>query len=141
MAGSDGGRIDERVASLLDELGKLTNDDAFEMAELWGEEDGAARRRAWQHAKASIERARLTAVLDRARTEVGDWMKAAPADFQGISGLMGREGEHVSARRAAAPALLDAVAGLLAERELDPADFELLTRPWRSATENAADQG
>ena len=116
------------------------------MAQLWQEEDAAARKRAWQRAKTTIERARLTEVLDRARDDVGFWMQATPSDFQGIGGLLGQEGDHVSVRRAAAPAVLDAVAALLAERDLPESDYDLLTRPWRiatihkkGATEDAAD--
>jgi hypothetical protein len=62
-------------------------------------------------------------------------MQATRSDFQGIGGLLGQEGDHVSVRRAAAPAVLDAVAALLAERDLNASDFDLLTRPWRIATE------
>jgi hypothetical protein len=134
------GPIDERVGKLLGELPSLTEDDALFMADLWAEEDAAARGRAWQQAKAAIERAGKSDLLDRARSDVGNWMKAAPADFHGISGLLGREGGHVGARRAAAPALLDAVAGFIAERDLHSADFDVLTRPWRIAMEDEPDR-
>jgi hypothetical protein len=128
--------IEDTIDQLLDQLPSVTSEDALLMAQLWEEEDATGRKRAWQRAKASIERARLTEVLDRAREDVGFWMQASRSDFQGIGGLLGQEGDHVSVRRAAAPAVLDAVAALLAERDLQAADFDLLTRPWRIATEH-----
>ena len=127
--------IEDTIDQLLDQLPAVTAEDALLMAQLWEEEDAAGRKRAWQRAKASIERAKLGEVLDRAREDVGFWMQATPSDFQGIGGLLGQEGDHVSVRRAAAPAVLDAVAALLAERDLQASDFDLLTRPWRIATE------
>jgi len=127
--------LEDTIDELLDRLPAVTAEDALLMAQLWEEEDATGRQRAWQRAKAAIERAGLGEVLDRAREDVGFWMQATPADYQGISGLMGREGGHVSVRRAAAPAVLDAVAALLAEGDLQSADFDLLTRPWRIATE------
>jgi hypothetical protein len=127
--------IEDTIDQLLDQLPAVTSEDALLMAQLWEEEDSASRQRAWQRAKTSIERAKLGEVLDRAREDVGFWMQATRSDFQGISGLLGQEGDHVSVRRAAAPAVLDAVAALLAERDLQASDFDLLTRPWRIATE------
>jgi hypothetical protein len=127
--------IEDTIDQLLDQLPEVTSEDALLMAQLWQEEDATERRRAWARAKASIERANLGEVLDRAREDVGFWMQATRSDFQGISGLLGQEGDHVSVRRAAAPAVLDAVAALLAERDLQASDFDLLTRPWRIATE------
>jgi len=128
-------RIEDTIDELLDQLPGMTSEDALLMAQLWDEEDAEARKRAWQRAKSAIERARLTEILDRARDDVGFWMQATRSDFQGIGGLLGQEGDHVSVRRAAAPAVLDAVAALLAERDLQESDFDLLTRPWRIATQ------
>jgi hypothetical protein len=125
-----------RVEALLAQLAALSSDDALFLAELWSEENAAARRLAWQRAKSAIERAGSSDLLDRARADVGAWMQATPADFHGISGLLGREGEPAGARRAAAPALLDAAAGFLAERELHATDFDVLTGPWRRAMED-----
>jgi hypothetical protein len=136
----DAYELADAVDELLDELPRLTAEDTLLLAQLWEEEDAGARSRAWQHAKAAIERSGVTDILDRAREDVGYWMQATPADYQGISGLLGREGDHVSIRRAAAPAVLDAVAGLLAERELHAGDFDLLTRPWRVATDRSAEE-
>jgi len=127
--------IEDTIDQLLDQLPEVTSEDALLMAQLWQEEDATERRRAWERAKSSIERAKLGEVLDRAREDVGFWMQATRSDFQGISGLLGQESNHVSVRRAAAPAVLDAVAALLAERDLLASDFDLLTRPWRIATE------
>ncbi len=128
-------RVEETLEQLLGELPSITEEDALLMAQLWADEDQAARQRAWQRAKATIERKGLTKALDNARKEVTGWMQATSSDYQGISGLLGREGDHMIVKRAAAPAVLDAVAALLAERDLFGEDYDVLSRPWRIALE------
>lgn len=127
--------VEDELDQMLDALTQFSIEDALLMAQLWSEEDQAARQRAWQRAKITIERAGLSDLLDSAREEVGDWLRATPADYQGISGLLGREGDHVSYRRAAAPAALDAIVAMLARDELFSADYDVLSRPWRVARE------
>lgn len=131
----------ERAASAVDEvldaLPQLSEYETLVMAQLWTEEDETARRRAWQRAKQSIRRARFDDILDDARVEVASWTKASQADFQGIAGLLGRDGGHVSARQSAAPAILDVIAARLAARDLHSDDHDLLERPWRGAREAA----
>jgi hypothetical protein len=122
---------EDAVDRLLDELPRLSEEDLLLLAQLWSDESDEARRRAWQRAKAAIERSGLTAVLDGARQDVGNWLKASQADFHGVLGLLGREGGHVSARQSAAPAVLDAVAATLAEHDLFSEDYDVLSRPWR----------
>jgi 2-keto-3-deoxy-galactonokinase len=134
---------EEAVDRLLDELPLLSEYETLIMAQLWSDEDDEARRRAWQRAKPAIRRTGLNDVLDRARDEVATWMRASQADFAGLAGLLGREGGHVSARQSAAPAVLDAIAATLAQRELHSADYDLLLRPWQRALEageQAADE-
>jgi len=119
------------VESLLQDLDRLSAQDTAVLAELWADEDEAGRRRAWQRAKAAIERSGGAELLDRARLEVGRWMLAGQSDYQGIGGLLGRQSDEASLRRLAAPALLDAVAGLLAEPDMQADDADVLLRPWR----------
>jgi hypothetical protein len=124
--------IDELMASM--EL--LEDDDVAYLAELWEKEDGDARRSAWGKAKPFIEKAGLTRDLDRVRTSVSSWMQANASDFQGIEGLLGGAGGPAGARRAAAPAFIDAAAAILAADGLDPDEQRVLARPWRSLTED-----
>jgi hypothetical protein len=124
--------IDELLASM--EL--LEDDDVAYLAELWEKEDGDARRSAWGKAKPFIEKAGLTRDLDRVRTSVSSWMQANASDFQGIEGLLGGAGGPAGARRAAAPAFIDAAAAILAADALDPDEQRVLARPWRSLTED-----
>ncbi|CAN5801150.1 hypothetical protein BH24CHL6_BH24CHL6_16610 [soil metagenome] len=120
---------------LIDALWELSVEDTLLLGQLWSEDGAEIRQRAWQRAKPAIERARLEDLLDRVRGEVGQWMQATPADYQGIGGLLGRETADVLIRRAAAPAVLDAVAGVLAEPDLMIEDLDALLRPWRVANE------
>jgi hypothetical protein len=122
-------RAEEAVDQLLDELPLLSEYETLIMAQLWADENDEARRRAWQRAKPAIRRTGLDDLLSRAREEVAVWMRASQADFAGLAGLLGREGGHVSARQSAAPAVLDAIAATLAQRELHSADYDLLLRP------------
>jgi hypothetical protein len=134
MALSDQTRaqIDELQASM--EL--LSDDDIGFLAELWEKEDQDARRSAWVQAKAAIEGAGLMKELDRIRIAVGEWMQTTSSDFQGIEGLMGGSGGAAGARRAAAPALIDYAAAVLAGDALDETEKAVLVRPWNSLTED-----
>lgn len=131
-----GSAIVERV---LRELDVLEEAGVLLLAELWFREDDQSRRRAWRRAKEAIERAGLSDVLTRAREGVGEWMLASPQDYQGISGILGRDGDHVAVRRIAAPAVLDAVVALLAEGDLHSADYDVLARPWQKTMAGAGD--
>jgi hypothetical protein len=65
-------------------------------------------------------------------------MQTTSSDFQGIEGLMGGSGGAAGARRAAAPALIDYAAALLAGDALDETEKAVLVRPWNSLTEDEA---
>jgi hypothetical protein len=134
MALSDHARaeIDEMLASM--EL--LDDDDVEYLAELWEKEDQAARGAAWAKAKPAVEQAGLMKDLDRVRMSVGSWMQASSSDFQGIQGLMGSSGGPAGARRAAAPAFIDAAAAILAGDALDADEQRVLAGPYRSLTED-----
>jgi hypothetical protein len=114
----------------------LDDDDVAYLAELWDKEDGDDRRAAWATAKPAIEKAGLMRELDRVRTSVGSWMQANSSDFQGIEGLLGGAGGPAGARRAAAPAFIDAAAAILAGEALDAEQQRVLAGPWRSLTED-----
>jgi hypothetical protein len=120
---------------LIDALWELSVEDTLLLGQLWSEDGAETRQRAWQRAKPAIERAGLDDLLNQVRGEVGQWMQATPADYQGIGGLLGRESGEVLIRRAAAPAVLDAAAGVLAEPDLMIEDVDALLHPWRVANE------
>ncbi len=135
--------LSEQVRSQIDELlasmDLLADDDVAYLAELWDKEDKRARGSAWAKAKPAIEQAGLTRDLDRVRVSVSSWMQASPSDFQGIEGLLGGAGGPAGARRAAAPALIDAAAAMLAGEALDSDEQRVLTGPWRTLTEDESE--
>jgi hypothetical protein len=137
MALSDQARaeIDELLAS----MDMLADEDVDFLAEMWEKEDQDARGNAWALAKPAIEKAGLMKELDRVRMSVGEWMRTSSSDFQGIEGLMGSSGGPAGARRAAAPAFIDAAAAILAGDALDADEQQVLARPWRSLTEDESE--
>ena len=137
MALSDHARaeIDELLAS----MEMLDDEDVDFLAEMWEKEDQSARGNAWALAKPAIDKAGLMKELDRVRMSVGEWMRTSSSDFQGIEGLMGSSGGPAGARRAAAPAFIDAAAAILAGDALDADARQVLARPWRSLTEEGSE--
>jgi hypothetical protein len=137
MALSDPARaeIDELLAS----MDLLDDDDVAYLAELWDKEDGDARRAAWATAKPAIEKAGLMGDLDKVRSSVSSWMQASSSDFQGIEGLLGGAGGPAGARRAAAPAFIDAAAAILAGDALEGDESSVLLRPWQRLTEEESE--
>ena len=137
MALSDHARaeIDELLAS----MEMLDDEDVDFLAEMWEKEDQGARGNAWALAKPAIDKAGLMKELDRVRMSVGEWMRTSSSDFQGIEGLMGSSGGPAGARRAAAPAFIDAAAAILAGDALGADEQQVLARPWRSLTEEGSE--
>lgn len=132
---------EQEVGELLDALEQLEETDFRELAAKWAEQPAESRERGWHHAKKIITRRGLGDLLDEAREEIAGWAAAAPSDFAGIEGLLGRPGMHVTGRQAAVPALLDAVVGLLAADELDADEREALSAPWRAVSLDGTDGG
>ena len=118
--------------TLLASLDLITDDDAWFIADQWSQEDAAERKRAWASAKAVIEKRGLMRELDRIRGSIGGWMATKGSDFQGIDGLLGSAGSGAGARQSAAPALVDAVAALLAGDGLSDDEAGVLLRPWQA---------
>ena len=118
--------------SLLEQLETLHDDDIWLLGEVWRSGDEGARRRAWDHAKKQIPAAGRERDLDRARLEVSRWMRTNPTDFSGIEGLLGQSGGAVQGRQAAAPAIIDAAAAVLAGDALAAEDQDVLLAPWRA---------
>ncbi len=123
--------LEDALREILDALPSLDPEHLFQLAQLWSEEDQRARRDAWQRAKVALDADDRADLLEQAREDVGSWMRTTQADFHGISGILGREDDQASLRRNAAPAVLDAACGLLAEVDLQAADYDVLSRPWR----------
>jgi hypothetical protein len=118
--------------TLLASLELMTDDDAWFLADQWGQEDATARQRAWASAKTVIEKRGLTQELDRLRGSIGGWMASNSSDFQGLASIFGSAGSGASARQSAAPALIDAAAALLAGDGLSDEDAGVLLRPWQA---------
>jgi hypothetical protein len=137
MALSDHARaeLDELLAS----MDLLDDDDVAYLGELWDKEDGDARRSAWARAKPAIEKDGLMSELDKVRSSVSSWMQASSSDFQGIEGLLGGAGGPAGARRAAAPAFIDAAAAILAGDALEESERSVLVRPWQRLTEEESE--
>lgn len=125
-------RPPDELDRLLEALDPLTEDEMLVLVEAWDEQDEATRRRAWAKAKQEISRRGLDRTLERARHSVGRWAAAGRSDYHGIGGLLGLPGGEARLRMLAAPAVLDAVAAMLAERILEDDELEVLMRPWQA---------
>ena len=121
-----------QIDALLDGLAALTEEDVALLAGAWEEEDDATRRRAWATAKGHMRRAKTERLMDQARNDVGRWAAASRADYQGIAGLLGQPTHEANVRLRAAPAVLDAVAAILAADALDEDERLVLARPLES---------
>ena len=124
--------IDEMLA----DLATLDEDDVWYLAELWQAEDAAARQRSWAKAKKRIEATGREPLLAEVRGAVGSWMKAGQSDFSGIHGLLGTASAATGGRQAAAPAIIDAAAAILAGDSLDRDEEDVLLRPWDTMLED-----
>ena len=122
------------VEDVLDTLDGLDEADMLALKALWDDQSGAMRERAWRHAKSIIERRGLDDSLYWAREAVAAWAGAARTDFSGIEGLLGRPGTQVCGRQVAVPAVLDAVAAILARDELSADEEATLSTPWAEVT-------
>jgi hypothetical protein len=117
--------------TLLASLDLMTDDDAWFLADQWGHEDAAARKRAWAKAKSAIHERGLTKYLERLRGSIGGWMAGGRSDLD-MKGLLGFGASGPSPRQAAAPALMDATAALLAGDALSEDEAAVLLRPWQA---------
>jgi hypothetical protein len=124
---------------LLDQLDSLDDEDIWLLGDAWSQENEEARRRAWAHAKKAIDAGGRGDELDDARHEVSRWMNASRTDFHGIQGLLGQAGGTVGGRHAAAPAIIDAAAAILAGGTLPAEDEDVLMAPWRALEAATAD--
>jgi hypothetical protein len=120
---------------ILARLERLSDDDVRTLAHAWHRQDATTRRRAWTHAMVAIAEAGREEALNELRESVTAWMRARRSEFGGLGGLLGQMAETAAARRAAAPAILDAGAALLAMDALDPDDVAVLSRPWKTLIE------
>lgn len=99
------------------------------------EAEGDARRAAWRAVEAAARARDGGRDLDRLRAEVTAW--ATRLDV--IVGYeTGTSSQVVEARRAAAPAVLDAAAALLLADDLPEADRAVLLGPWHSVAARPA---
>ena len=125
----------DEIHRILVRLETLSDDDVRTLADAWQREDATARQRAWTRAKVAIADAGREEELAELRESVASWMSARRSEFGGIEGLLGGMAETAAARHAAAPAILDAGAALLAMDALDPDDQAVLSRPWTTLSE------
>lgn len=115
--------------ALFDRLPGLDRGELFALAGAHGSRD-AAREDAWTAARKVVTDDHLERALDRLRSEVGAWAThlgsiTGQEAGSGLSDLL-----MADARRAAAPAVLDAAVALLLGDRLPERDSEALLRPW-----------
>jgi hypothetical protein len=122
----------DELDALIARTATLTDDDLALLTEGWEREDPELRRQVWTKARSVIERSGYSDVLEDFRHELGAWALARGSDFHGIEGLLGKAGAPASGRQAAAPAIIDKAAALLASDHLDEAERSVLARPWDS---------
>jgi hypothetical protein len=130
----------DEVDALLDRLGGLDDGDVRALGGLWAREDAKTRERGWRTAKAAIRRRGVEDLLDEAREAVRGWASPTGADYPGFQVEVAMPSTHLEPRRAAVPAVLDAVVGALARDELPDDEYEALSRPWATVAGELEDQ-
>lgn len=133
------GRLQDEVDAMFDRLALLDDSDARALGGLWAQEDQAARERGWRAAKAAISERGLEELLEDAREAVRAWASPTRSDYPGLQVELGMPAGHLHPRRAAAPAILDAVVATLAVDRLGADEYDALIRPWATVVEEAGD--
>ncbi len=128
--------LSDDVRHLLERMHALTDDDLWLLADMWQREDADARRAAWTRIKSAIKASGDQDALDEVREAITAWMRTGRNDFQGIEGLLGRASGIAVGRQAAAPALIDAAAAMVAAGQIEEQDVAVLIRPWQALEES-----
>jgi len=117
-------------------LRRLDPGDLLALAGAYGAND-PAREAAWQAVHGIVAAGHLEGDLDRVRATVGTWAaRVGSIAGQQIGSAMGDQ-PMTDARRAAAPAVLDAAVALLLGDRLTADDRTALLRPWESVLDGS----
>jgi len=123
---------DAQLVALFERLPGLDRGELFALAGAHRTVD-SARQDAWKAVHEVVTADRADRDLDRLRTEVGAWAShlgsiTGQEAGSGLSDLL-----MADARRAAAPAILDAAVAFLLGARLPERDRDVLLGPWRRA--------
>ena len=123
--------------AILLRLPDLSEDEVRVLHAAWEGGDVALRSRAWQHGKRNLAERGSDGILRGAQDQVQRWMRdyasGRSATPTGIDPSF-VDVQRLDVRIAAAPAILDALLGVLVGDELDEDEREELMRPWEEAT-------
>ncbi len=125
---TSGSRIE--LEELFARLPRLDRGELFALAGAHHVRD-AAREEAWKSVREVVATDRVEQDLDRLRSEIGAWATHLGSITGQEAGTGTSELLLADARRAAAPAVLDAAVALLLGSRLPERDRTVLLRPWR----------
>jgi hypothetical protein len=124
--------VQERVDRLFDRFERMTDAEFMLLSTVWEEQDQAARQDAWTMVKVALRATKRDNLIADARNRIASWVNnytaqmaigEVPGNF--ISSGM----DPGSIRRAAIPAMLDAIAATITHDELSQDDRWVLSKP------------
>lgn len=125
-------------------LPDLTEDEVRVLHAAWDGGDVGTRTRAWRHGKRILAAWRAESVLEGAKDQVQRWMRDFASGRSAVPNGIDPsfvDIQRLDVRIAAAPAILDALLGVIAGEELDEDERDELMRPWVEATTPPAPVG
>jgi hypothetical protein len=131
---------DKRLEALLKELLRTSDADLRLLRLSWDEVPGADRAAAWQVVKRVVQRDPGKSLMEDGRSRLAEWVNNSATwtgfGFGEVATSTGSGMNMADVRRAALPALLDAVAALIAEDDLTDDQRAALLEPWSSIAQH-----
>ena len=129
------GRNSDAVLEILGRIGSLGPEQAERLISFWSAIPAAERADAHAAAQATAQRSGRRSAARAAQAEALRWLneESGSSDLWGSEGASGHTRDWAEIRRAAFPAVLDAVAATVLADLLEPAAIETLLGPWEAA--------
>lgn len=133
--------MDQAAAeAILQRLPMVTADEARMLRGLWEGGDAVVRQRAWVHGKQALTAHGADDLYEKANHAVGRWIRdyatGGPAPPYEVYASFSDQ-SRLDARIGAAPAILDAILGMLVHDLLPTDEIQELLAPWGIAVEHA----
>ena len=131
---------EERLDALLKEILRMSDADLRLLRLNWDEVRSEDREAAWQVVKRVVQGDPGRSLMEEARSRLAEWVNNSATwtgfGFGEVPTSTGSGMNLADVRRAALPALLDAIAALIAEDELTDDQRTALVEPWSSVTQH-----
>ena len=125
---------EQRIEALLDELLGMSDAELRLLHLGWQEVSAENRNLAWRTIKGVVGREPGKKAMELARSRLAEWVNNSATwtgfGFSAVPTGMGSGTNMADVRRAALPAVLDAVGEIIAEEELSDEQREALLEPW-----------